>query len=595
MGLNKRSRIAVGLAGIGVAALALAGCTTSAPTPGSSSSAPAATGGTVTVAEVNEFTSLNSNTPDGNLDTNGFVTYLDSAGFNYIDDKLQTIPDEKFGTVEKLSDDPLTVKYTINPDQKWSDGEPITADDMLLAYAIYSGYYDDATLNANGKVKSGNSYFSYAGDTSGLALADFPEVSDDNQSVTLTYTKPYADWSYVGLLDKPLHILAKKAGVSEEDAVAALKDTPRGDPANPAPTKNAIIGAMADFWNTGYDVTSMPTDPDLLVTSGAFTLTDYQPTQSLTMTANPNYTGGLPAKIDSIVIRFIPDANAQVTALQNGEVDVISPQASADTLSALDALPDATTLLGDQFFYDHIDLTFNEGPFQDPKVREAFLKTIPRQQILEAIVTPINDKAKVLDSQIFVPTVGQAYTDSIAQNDSSNYANVDIEGAKALLDGATPTIKILYNSDNPNRVDAFQAISASAEQAGFKIVDGGDPNWGSLLGNGGYDASIFGWSTSGVGVSGVSQLFSTGGGGNYNGYSNPEVDQLASTLNETTDAATQVSLEQQIDKHLFDDAYGLPLFQSPGITAYSSAVSGITAYPGQTGVFWNYFDWTVNS
>ena len=49
--------------------------------------------------------------------------------------------------MEKTSDDPLTVKYTINEDLKWSDGEPITADDLLLGWAIGSGYYDDATLD----------------------------------------------------------------------------------------------------------------------------------------------------------------------------------------------------------------------------------------------------------------------------------------------------------------------------------------------------------------------------------------------------------------------------------------------------------------
>ncbi len=54
---------------------------------------------------------------------------------------------------------------------------------------------------------------------------------------------------------------------------------------------------------------------------------------------------------------------------------------------------------GDQLAYDHVDLTFNNGGPFDPatyggdeakalKVRQAFLKVIPRQAILDAIIIP---------------------------------------------------------------------------------------------------------------------------------------------------------------------------------------------------------------
>ncbi|MGR9758743.1 hypothetical protein ACUOF5_23565, partial [Escherichia coli] len=91
-------------------------------------------------------------------------------------------------------------------------------------------------------------------------------------------------------------------------------------------------------------------------------------------------------------------------ALQNGEVQAIQPQPSADTLTALKNA-NATVHSGSQLSYDHVDLTF-AGVFADANVREAFLKTIPRQQILDSIITPINPDAEVLNSQIFLPTDG---------------------------------------------------------------------------------------------------------------------------------------------------------------------------------------------
>lgn len=587
---NRRPRGLVALAGAGIVALALTACTADPATNGGGTGGEE-TGGTITAAEVNELTSLNQATPSGNLDINGKVAYLTTSGFNYLDDQLELIPNETFGTVELVSEDPLVVTYTINEGQVWSDGTQISADDLLLNWAVQSGYYDDASFDEEGAVTGGNSYFTYAGDTSGLALTEFPEISEDNLSLTLNYSEPYADWQYVGMLDRPMHIVAEEAGVTIEEVREAFASTPRGNPDAPA-EENATIRAVADFWNTGYDISEFPSNENLLVSSGAFILTAWEPTQSITLERNPEYTGGLEPSYDQIVIRFIGDANAQVTALQNGEVDIIKPQASADTISSLEAIADATVLQGDEFNYDHIDLSFS-GVFADQNVREAFLKTIPRQQILDAIVTPVNPEAAVLDSQIFVPTVGEAYDTSVAGNGSDAYAEVDIEGAIELLAGATPTVNILYNSENPNRVDAFEAIAASAAEAGFVVEAQGTPEWGSLLGSGTYDASIFGWVSTGVGVSGVPQIFASNGGGNYNGYSNPEVDALAAELVVEVDPEAQVELQQQIDALLFADAYGLPLFQGPGVTAHSSAVEGITQYPGQTGVFWNFWEWNV--
>lgn len=579
----KINRIGAPLAVATIAAMALVGCTTT-----DTDEPPASTGGTITVAEVNELTAFTSSTSDTNLDMNGkFIGYTRSSFF-YLDEALNIIPDTSFGTVEKTSDEPLTVKYTLADTASWSDGTPITANDLLLAWAVQSGFFDDATVT-DGEVTSGTRYFDYAGDTSGLGLADRPVVGDNNMSITLTYSEPYADWQLVNPIDAPLHVVADKAGVSVDDAVAAFLEAPRGDASNPS--ENATIKAVADFWNTGFSATSLPSDSSLYLSSAAFVLDAWTPKQSITLVRNEAYKGDLVPNVDTIVVRFIGDAQAQVTALQNGEVDVINPQASADTIASLQALEGVTTLTGDQFSYDHLDISFNTEVFKDADVREAFLKTIPRQQILDAIVTPQNPEATQYDSQIFFPgTAG--YEETIKVNGADAYHEVDIDGAKALLNGATPTVRILYNINNPNRVAAFQAIQASAQQAGFVIEDAGAENWGSLLGSGTYDASIFGWISSGVGVGGVPQIFGTTGGGNYSGYSNAEVDRLANLLQVTLDKDEQDAIQVEIDKHLWADGYGVPLFVAPGVMAHSDSVSGVVYYPGQAGVGWNFWEWS---
>ena len=589
---TRLKRVATAALATGAAALVLAGCTTTGPAPAEGEG-----GGTITVATTNAFTSFNGDTPDANLDTNGMVGYLTGVsgglglgGFMRLDNDFSILTDDSFGTYEKVSDDPLTVKYTLNEGLKWSDGEPITADDMLFSWAQSSGYYDDATFDPeSGEVTSGTQYFSLAGSTAGLDTTDFPEISDDNLSLTISYSTPFVDWELVNMIGKPAHVMAEKAGVSLDEFIKTLNDMPKGDPAAPVEA-NPVLKAAADFWNTGYDVTSMPTDESLLVASGPFIVTDFTPESDITLEKNPEYQGDLSPAYDQLIIRFIGDANAQVTALQNGEVNAIQPQASADTLTALENA-NANVSEGNQVAYDHLDLR-QAGVFADPAVREAFLKTVPRQQILDSIITPINPSAEVLNSQIFLPTDAQ-YKDAVAASGYDSFVEPDIEGAKALLAGATPTVRILYNTNNPNRVDSFRAIQESAQQAGFIIVDAGSPDWSSLLTSDTYDASIFGWISPGAGNAALPQIFKTNGGGNYSLYSNADVDALVDESQITLDPDALSDIKIKIDAATAKDFYGLPLFQLPGLFADNGTISGIDYFGGQTGIVWNIQDWTI--
>lgn len=591
----KIRRISAGVAALAAGALVLTACSGNEPSaPETSATEPAATtGGTLTVSETNEFFSFNSSTANGNTDINSKIALATNSHLYYIDDELKVQHDESFATTEKLSDDPLTVKYTINEGKKWSDGDPIDANDLILAWAVFSGYYDDATLDpATGEVATGATYFSYAGSTLGLNLTEFPEVGDDNRSITLTYSKPFSDWEVALDLDRPAHVVAKGGGLADEAAlIELLKNTPRGNP--DAPVDNPELAAVAEFYNTGFDSKTLPSDPGIYLSSGPYIVSDVQESTSVTLVPNETYDGDLTPKLDEIIVRTIGDPSAAIQALKNGEVDVVSPQANADTLSALEAVPDATIHQGLQLAFDHLDLN-STGVFADPKVREAFLKTVPRQAILDAIITPLAPDAEVLNSVLFVPAQ-EGYAKTIETNGFSAFEEPDIEGAKALLGGQTPTVRLLYNSNNPNRVDAFTLIAQSATEAGFIIDDQGDPEWGSRLGDGSYDATIFGWINSGVGVSGVPQIYGTGQASNFNGVSSPEADELMAQLISSVDPAEQTDLQVQIEELLGKTYTTLPFFQSVGVDAVSSRVGGIEKYnPNQNGVWWNVWEWTVN-
>lgn len=574
-------------AGVGAAALVLAGCSTTPP----EEAAPTAVDTAVTVAEVNEFTGTNSASDNGNLDINGKVDYLTKSSFYYVSDSYEVVPDESFGTMEVLSEDPLQVQYTLNEGLEWSDGEPITTDDLVFGWAATSGVFDDATLDPeSGEPVSGTKYFAYAGSTEGLKTSTITEVADDKLSLTLEYDEPFVDWNIQDLIDQPVHVVAEKAGVDQAELVDTILTSPRGDVAAPAPV-NEPLKAAADFWNSGFDMTSLPDDPSLYLSSGPWVIDSWEPTQSMTLKPNESYTGDLEPQFTELVIRFIGDAQAQVTALQNGEVDIIAPQASGDTLTALQAIDGVEVIQGDQLAYDHLDLTF-AGPLAEQSVREAFLKTIPRQQLVDTLIKPINPEAEVLNSQLFIPAQSP-YEEAVSTNGSDAYAEVDIDGAKELLAGATPTIRLMYNINNPNRVAAFEAIQASASQAGFVIEDVGREDWSAQLGSDIYDAVIFGWVSPGVGNGTIPQIFASFGGSNFNQYANETVDEIGREIPVTLETDTIDELTVEADAELFADAYGLPLWQSPGLEAHTDNIGGLTYMGNQTGVFWNFWEWTV--
>ncbi|MFC4394851.1 ABC transporter family substrate-binding protein [Arthrobacter sedimenti] len=572
------------------AALVLSGC--------SGGSAPsvvvgeAKRGGSVTVAEVNAFSSFNPYSAGGNTDINSKIGAITHSGFFYLDDSSKVVRNDKFGHFEKVSDQPLKVKYTVNEGVKWSDGAPIGAADLLLSWAAGSGYYDDVDPAAG----KGTKYFSVASDTTGLAGTLFPEIGSDGRSITIEYAAPYADWEVAFDVGLPAHVVAAKSGLNdEEDLVTLLKDAPRGNPEKPA--SNPALKKVSDFWNTGFNTKIVPDDPALYLSSGPYIVQDIVPEVSMKLVRNRDYTWGAEPWLDEINVRFTGAVPAAVDALRNGQADIISPQPSAATESLLTGLSSQgiTVERYKQSGYDHLDLSFS-GSFANKDVREAFLKTVPRQAIMDAVVGTQLPDNKPLDSQVFLP--GQPkYDDTVKKNGSSDYAKVDIEGAKKLLKDATPSVRILYNRDNPNRAKSFALIRDSAALAGFRVVDGGQgsADWAAALSRGGYDAALSGWIGTEAGVSRVPQIFRTGAGSNFTGYSDGDADKVMEQLAVTTDLGKQDELLAEIDKHIWEDAYGLPLYQTLGTTAFNSRVAGIKTSPGPLGVWWNVWDWRLTN
>ena len=591
-------RLGAAAATFAVGALILSGCT--AP------QSEIVEGSSLSVAWNQPFYSYNGNTSFGNATANNNITYATLGGFNYYNDVPELVRDESFGTVELVTEDPLVVKYTIADGVKWSDGTAVDAVDLLLQWAALSRaldtpdfdpteFQDPDTGEFTEEFPTDVVYFDSGADPSfGLGLVSTtPEVSDDKKSVTMTYDEPFVDWELQLTPPLPAHVVGKNAlGIedNQEAKDAVLNAILDGDAEALAP--------ISSFWNGGFNFTEMPDNPDLVLASGPYMISDFVADQYVTLTANPEYSGDLLPKVEEITVRFITDPLAAVQALQNGEVQLISPQATADVATALADL-DVTVIGGYEGTYEHIDLQFDQsksGHFNNPLIREAFMKVIPRQEIVDKLITPLQEDAEVRNSQVFLPGA-DGYEESVENNGSLDYMEVDIEGAKALLAEAgvtNPEVCMLFSSTNPRRANEFLLIQQSAAQAGFNVTDCSSPDWGGLLGTpGAYDASLFGWQSTSLGVTnGPPPTYTTGGINNLNFYSNPEMDELTAALGTTFDLEEQKQIMIDIDKLLWEDFYGVTLFQFPAVTAYDpNAIANISPSTLAPTIFWNIWDW----
>lgn len=609
MRITRKAAAAVSIAAAG--ALALTACSDSGSDDTTDDSG-INTETSVNIAWNQPFYSYNQNSITGNATANSVITYLTKAGFNYYDQELNLVPDESFGTYEKTSDDPLTIEYTFADTAKWSDGVAVSPTDFLLEWAAQSGTfnnveaeYDDEGNISNQDALDAGVYFDAASPCA--ALIETPEI--DGSTITFTYTKPFADWeTCMTAPTLPAHVVGQRA-LDESDAEAATQAVQDAILNNDVDT----LSKVAKVWSTDFNYTELPDDANLYLSNGAYVMTDFVKDQYMTLKANEAYEGANKASIGTVTVRWNGDPMGQVQALQNGEVDLISPQSTADVLEAIQAIDSLKVETSDEGTYEHVDLQFaNGGPF-DPatyggdadkalKVRQAFLKTIPRQDIVDSLIKPLNENAQVRSSYTVVPGSPNYDAVSEASGQDAQFGEVDIEGAKALLaEAGVPAVnvRLLFDPENTRRQNEFQLIAASAAEAGITVTPYQvQTDWGTDLSNATsyYDAALFGWQSQSTAVTESDANYRTDATNNFYGYSNPEVDSLFDELQVATDPDEQGELLGQIEKHLVDDAFGVTLFQFPGVTAWNpEKIDGISKISINPTIFAGFWNWTPGS
>ena len=614
---NKKLRVVI----IGSLSILLAASTVTPP-------ASAAKNGTVILHEPNPLTGFNSAVTGFNLVTNSTIGYLTSSGFGYYDSSRTWVPNTTFGsykvTSNKATD--FRVQYTVAPGRVWSDGTPITGIDLLSTHMIYSRDYakaaglgdwdakDKMAFNAAGL--SSSTYSSYQ-------IGD-PIVSADKMSVTFKYKQKFPDWWLSVIGARPVHAWTLAAeGKTELQSVSANEAARDRWYAAFKAKDTDLLTKIGTIWSTGYnspDVNAATTNPLLWVGNGGFSVVSAIKGQSVTLKANPLYNSGpkVSGDIKNIIQKFVADGNPVVQALGNGEVSLYSGQQTADGVAALKKLAGVTTIGGLGGAYEHVDLRSGayKGAGGSPytglfagngqkatDLRRAFLLCVPRQEIVEKLITPINSEIPVLRS-VTVPSHEDArYSKVIAANGSAYYV-----GSQASLNKRSLSLVKKYQKNpvkNPLKVNflvpgnnarrAAQALllKANLAKCGFDVNLDTQVSWSPKLRDSKYDATFFAWAATSTAQGSIRANWRSDGSNNYSGA--PSVPALDAVLDDVFGRPmSQTVLIQsfiKIEREIFGKGYTIPIFQFPSVTAYDNDLKGVKASSLSPTKEWNYWDW----
>ena len=587
--------------------------------------AQAATRSTIVIHDTNSLTSFNSGQPDTNLTINGKVGNLTGIGFLYINDKKNVIRNTVFGNfkITKNTATDFRISYTVNPGLVWSDGTPINGVDLLMSHVLSSNKFSiDAGLGNPDSEDTAPAFDSNGyGGTYSDNIVGQPVLSADKMTLTLQFKQKIANWDLYGPGPSPVHTLVLLA--EGKKGLQSVKDNEAARDRFYAAynTKNtAVLKSIGKVWSEAYNITQVDANTNdlLFVGNGGFLVNSAVTKSSVTLKKNPKYNSGpaLSGTIDTVIFKFIADGTAAAQALANGELDIYSGQPTADAVAALKKLTNVNLIGGINACYEHWDTRVNAAPGQPDynglfkghggkgaDLRKAFLLAIPRQEINEKLIVPINPNAPMYLGSTFIAPGFEGYERLIANNGSSYYVgSQDALNAKALrlvrkyyptASASNPVkVNVLVPGNNPRRAAEFALAKANALKAGFDLVGDVQASWSPKIQLSTYDAQFFAYCPSAVTQAGTNSNFIIGGGNNRNGVALPQLDAILNKLQLPMDNRAYISTIIAAERIIHAEGLTSGVFLHPAVTAVNKDLKGIKPSPLSDDVVWNWWEWS---
>ena len=320
--------------------------------------------------------------------------------------------------------------------------------------------------------------------------------------------------------------------------------------------------------------------------------------ETYTFVRNPYYERG-ESDVDVFHVKVIPENDAKVLALRNGEIDMIVGQANLtyNTFEELANAPGFTAISSDATIQSRtMGFNVSHPPFNDPAVRLAANHAIDTQSISENIFYGVETPAdSVLDKELpycDVDTGAYAYDVEKAKQilEDAGWIDSDGDGIRE-KDGVKLSGNLLYATEQASLGDLSSVLATQLKEIGFDITPVGKEQmvYFQDISNGDFDLAIA--ITNAIPSDPyllISRCLTNTVIDNYlaQGLTGMEnADELINSLNAMTNEDEIQSVYNTLLQELHDEATIIPLTRVKGMAAYNTNV--ISSYE-----FYNQPDYT---
>jgi ABC-type oligopeptide transport system substrate-binding subunit len=444
-----------------------------------------------------------------------------------------------------ISSDGRTWTFKIRSGEKYSDGTPVTASDFVTTYkrifdptiaAVYEPYFEI--------IKNGNKYSSVdAKDANAVKtfLASIGVSAPDASTFVITLENPAPWFKWVTSL-----WLA-------------------------APIKQADIDAVgsANYGAVTADAVSK------LHGNGAFKISEIVPKDHITLVPNPQYR--TQPKLQKVIFYYLTDANVEFAKFQNGEVDITRGVPSPDVPTVLgDPKLSKEVLRGPTLLNWWIDFNTTKAPLDNADLRLALAKSIDRGSYIKNVRKGIG-----IPSTYFIPNGERGYEPSDTQNFDCTAAKGLLAKAKTagVTDAQLNSLHYMYAASSARKPTAEYFQQQWQQCLGINVtVDAVESKTFSrnLRTHSYWIGGVSGWQADYPDGQDWMDIFLTGSGNQFSGWSNKQYDDLVNKGDLAPKQTDRDNFYSQAQKILTQEAPVMFLYQDEKFLLINSKVKGWT-------------------
>ncbi|BBX74040.1 hypothetical protein H7H78_17705 [Mycobacterium shinjukuense] len=540
----------IGVAAILAAASALTGCSGGAA-------------GQVDYVVDGALVTYNANTVVGAASAAAQAFARTLTGFGYHGPDGQVVADRDFGTVSVVGGAPLVLDYQIADNAVYSDGKPVTCDDLVLAWAAQSGRFAG---------------FDAASQAGYLDIANI-ECTPGQRKARVSFIPDRGVVDYLQLFTAtslmPSHVIADQLNI---DVTTALLT-------NRVP----LVEQIARLWNTAWDLKPGLTPEEVLKrfpSSGPYRIESVLDGGAVVLVANDRWWGARAVTKRITVRPQGADIQDRVNSRSVAVVDVST--GSSGVLATPDDYQRSDSPSGgiEQLIFAP------QGPLAQVRARRAVALCTPREAIAR-------DAGVAIANSRLSPAADDAVAAADGVTEAARFTTGDPAAARDALGGAPLTVRMGYQGPNARLAAIVGTIATSCAPAGITVSDVTlDTSGPQALRDGKIDvllASTGG--ATGSGSSGSSPMdaydLHSGNGNNLSGYANPQVDGIIGGLAVSADPAERVRLLADAAPVLWAEMPTLPLYRQQRTLLMSTKMYAVSRNPTRWGAGWNMDRWAL--